>query len=164
MMNIYGCFSPTILIIYKYFQFSSSRSTTACSASPETLRRTHNNTTSSSLLSTQDWVMYHICRFALGCSQHTVSRISERHSSPEHLLWPVDKWFGCSSPWGHSMCSWLPPARSAMWSGGNSNVSWDPSRPAPTTILFDPSVTVQTAEAPSVSPHILQCFLFHLGL
>lgn len=40
MMNIYDCFSPTILIIYRYFQFSSSRSTAERRASPGALERT----------------------------------------------------------------------------------------------------------------------------
>lgn len=43
MMNIYDCFSPTILIIYRYFQFSSSRSPTQRRASPGVLKRLHNN-------------------------------------------------------------------------------------------------------------------------
>lgn len=42
-MNIYDCFSPTILIIYRYFQFSSSRSPTERRASPGVLKRMHNN-------------------------------------------------------------------------------------------------------------------------
>lgn len=46
MMNIYDCFSPTILIIYRYFQFSSSRSTTEPRASPGVLKRMHNNVAS----------------------------------------------------------------------------------------------------------------------
>lgn len=80
MMNIYDCFPLTILIIYRYFQFSPSRSTPECSASPETLRRTHNNKASSPLPSTQDWVMYHILRLALGCRATPISRLSDRHS------------------------------------------------------------------------------------
>lgn len=50
-MNIYDCFSPTILIIYRYFQFSSSRSPTECRASPGVLKRMHNNVASRLLAS-----------------------------------------------------------------------------------------------------------------
>lgn len=46
MMNIYDCFSPTILIIYRYFQFSASGSTTERRAAPGVLKRMHNNVAS----------------------------------------------------------------------------------------------------------------------
>lgn len=81
MMNIYDCFSPTILIIYRYFQFSSSRSTTEGSASPGVLRRMHNNVATSLLPSTQGWVVYHIHRLALGCRAALLSRSSRRHGA-----------------------------------------------------------------------------------
>lgn len=45
-MNIYDCFSPTILIIYRYFQFSASGSTTERRAAPGVLKRMHNNVAS----------------------------------------------------------------------------------------------------------------------
>ena len=81
MMNIYDCFSPTILIIYRYFQFSSSRSTTEHSASPGVLRRMHNNVATNLLPSTQGWVVYHIRRLALGCRAALLSRSSRRHGA-----------------------------------------------------------------------------------
>lgn len=81
MMNIYDCFSPTILIIYRYFQFSSRRSTTECSASPGVLRRMHNNVATSLLPSAQGWVVYHFRRLALGCRAAPLSRSSRRHGA-----------------------------------------------------------------------------------
>lgn len=81
MINIYDCFSPTILIIYRYFQFSSNRSTTERSASPGVLRRMHNSVAMSFLPSTQGWVVYHICRLALGCRAVLLSRSSRRNGA-----------------------------------------------------------------------------------
>lgn len=79
MMNIYDCFSPTILIIYRYFQFSSSRSTTEHSASPGALRRMHNNTASSLLPSTQGHISY--SQSVLGCRAIVYSRCSRTHGA-----------------------------------------------------------------------------------
>lgn len=102
-MNIYACFSPTILIIYRYFQFSSSRSTTECSASPGVFRRMHNNVATSFLSYTHGWVIYHIHRLALGCRAALLSGISRRHgASGRHSV------SGSSVECGEVHCLLLP--------------------------------------------------------
>lgn len=183
MMNIYDCFSPTILIIYRYFQFSSGRSTTEQKATPGVLWSMYNNVATSLLLPTQGWVIYHIRRLALGYRAALLSRSSRRHgASGSH-----------TASWSSvAMCEegcWLlkplrlqrvAPAyfqpnqlhRAEGWPSllpgqlplGRESVAEDCTAWARTAILFDPSVMVQTGGIPPVSPPLLQGFLFGSGL
>lgn len=180
MMNIYDCFSPTILIIYRYFQFSSSRSTTEGSASPGVLRRMHNNVATSLLPSTQGWVVYHIHRLALGCRAALLSRSSRRHgaSGRHRVSWSSAaacgevRWLLQPLRLQHVAPAYPQPGLlcraegTARWPGplpgllplrtesvAEAHTVW-----ARTAILFHPSVMVQTGEVPPVWPLFFQAF------
>lgn len=85
MMNIYDCFSPTILIIYRYFQFPSSRSTTERRASPGVLKRMHNEVASGEGPGSGRAVCHGGGR-ALGCGARQELRAARCLGQPRRLL------------------------------------------------------------------------------
>lgn len=133
MMNIYDCFSPTILIIYRYFQFSSSGSTTERRASPGVLKGMHNNVASGLLgwpglgRVSQHWDAE--LRRSAAAPGGAVPRAASL--APGALCRPCTTALAAPAFEAAACCSCLPPAGAAALGRGDGAVTRAPPGPAP---------------------------------
>lgn len=107
-MNIYDCFSPTILIIYRYFQFSSSGSTTERRAFPGVLKRMHNNV-ASRLLASLGLGRVSPCRAGIGMQSRAARQELREPRCLRQPRWLLQPWAGL----GEALLQPLRPRRAA---------------------------------------------------